>query len=453
MINYSCFPDSSLTFWYRHQLISVVMVVLVLVLLMSDGPKSVAQDTEAQTVKQETDKPGGETGETTESGYKNTGFGGPQSVGDQLQTDNEVKDTAVQGLVFKRVLNPWFDFKKRVYKKLGLEYGLTYTSVYQVATKSLDEFQAAGGIFALQMKWNLLGRKSPDKGSLVFQLQNRHRLGTNIPPNSLNENIGSSVSTARSFSDFGWAVTDLHWQQSLYNHHLGFVIGKQHFTSYLNLFALSSSKTGFLNKNFSENPAIAFPKQGLGALVYIHPNNNLYMLTGLTDANGDPQKSGLNTFFGESEYFTAVEIGWISSFDKRNFNNIHIIGWHSDKREKADVPEGWGVAVSAEWRFEEKWLPFFRAGWSEGEAAPLQANISGGLGVYLKSHDVVALGLNWGKPSSDGLRDEYTMELFYRIQITQILAITPDVQLIIDPSNNPDDDFIAVLGIRARVAL
>jgi porin len=32
------------------------------------------------------------------------------------------------------------------------------------------------------------------------------------------------------------------------------------------------------------------------------------------------------------------------------------------------------------------------------------------------------------------LDDQYTAELFYRLQLTQNLAITPDVQLIIDPA-------------------
>jgi porin len=453
MINYSCIPNSSLTTWYRRQLVTVGIATLFLVLMMPAGPNSAAQETENKTLIQELSTPELQTGESNLSGYKNTGFGGPDSVGGQLQTENEFKDTAVRIQFLKRALRPWFDFKKRVKEKLGLQYGLTYTSLYQVATKSLNENQAAGGIFALQVQWDLLGRKSPNTGSLIFQLQNRHRLGTKIPPNSLFKSLGSSVSTAKSFSDFGWAVTDLHWQQLLFNRHAGFAIGKLHLTDYLDLFALSSSKTGFMNKNFSENPAIAFPKQGLGANIFIMPNNNLYLLAGLADANGDPRKSGFNTFFDEAEYFTAVEIGWISSFDKRTFDNIHITGWHSDKRKNADVPKGYGVAMGAEWRFREKWLPFFRAGWSNGDASSLEAHVSGGLGVYLKSHDVVALGLNWGKPSSDGQRDEYTMELFYRIQVTQILALTPDIQLIIDPSNNPDDDFIAVFGLRARLAL
>jgi porin len=39
------------------------------------------------------------------------------------------------------------------------------------------------------------------------------------------------------------------------------------------------------------------------------------------------------------------------------------------------------------------------------------------------------------------------------LQLTQELAITPDIQLLIDPALNPDEDSIWVVGLRARLAL
>jgi len=39
------------------------------------------------------------------------------------------------------------------------------------------------------------------------------------------------------------------------------------------------------------------------------------------------------------------------------------------------------------------------------------------------------------------------------LQLTQNLAITPDVQLIINPALNPDESSIWVFGLRARLAL
>jgi porin len=44
------------------------------------------------------------------------------------------------------------------------------------------------------------------------------------------------------------------------------------------------------------------------------------------------------------------------------------------------------------------------------------------------------------------------MEVYFRLQVTKELAITPDVQLLIDPALNPDEDSVWVYGLRARLA-
>lgn len=84
--------------------------------------------------------------------------------------------------------------------------------------------------------------------------------------------------------------------------------------------------------------------------------------------------------------------------------------------------------------------------------------MSTGLGYYMKRRaDLLGFGLNWSRPSptgvGPGLNDQVTMELFYRLQLSPNFAITPDVQLIIDPALNPTEDSLGVLGVRARLAL
>ncbi len=37
-------------------------------------------------------------------------------------------------------------------------------------------------------------------------------------------------------------------------------------------------------------------------------------------------------------------------------------------------------------------------------------------------------------------------------ELTQFLAVTPDVQLIVDPALNPSEDVLALFGFRLRVA-
>lgn len=43
--------------------------------------------------------------------------------------------------------------------------------------------------------------------------------------------------------------------------------------------------------------------------------------------------------------------------------------------------------------------------------------------------------------------------IYYRWQVLKILAITPDVQLLINPALNPNEDVIGVFSIRGRISL
>jgi len=63
------------------------------------------------------------------------------------------------------------------------------------------------------------------------------------------------------------------------------------------------------------------------------------------------------------------------------------------------------------------------------------------------------LGAGWSKPSEKtngaGLDDEYVIETSYNFQIARNFALLPDLQLIIDPANNPDKSKVWVAGLRA----
>ena len=98
-------------------------------------------------------------------------------------------------------------------------------------------------------------------------------------------------------------------------------------------------------------------------------------------------------------------------------------------------------------------MTFLRAGWSDGEAPLLNASVSIGAGDYIrKRQDLAAFGVSWGSPSADCLTDQGTIEIFDRLQLAQNLAITPDIQLIINPALNPDENVLAVFGLRARLS-
>ncbi len=120
------------------------------------------------------------------------------------------------------------------------------------------------------------------------------------------------------------------------------------------------------------------------------------------------------------------------------------------------MPDGWGLQVSVSRKVDERWLPFLRIGYADGGGAPLDRSLSTGFAYYTSGDDsVFGAGINWGRPNRDSFGastdDQYTLEAYYRFQLFERLAITPDLQLIKHPVQNPDHDLVWIAGLRARL--
>ena len=393
----------------------------------------------------------------TKSGYEDVPqFGGPSSTGAQLEEDNTVTVPLLRFPAADKALKPWFDWKGRLNKNYGFSFGLDYSALGQAVSDSPGEDNAAGGIFRFFGNWTVIGRDSGNTGSVVYKIENRHTLGTDIPPQDLGFEAGYLGITGTAFSDYGWGLTNLYWKQRLNQGRISFIAGAVDVTDYVDVYGLTNPWTSFQNLVFLTDPTIPAPNQGLGVAFGAMATDHIYVVGGLADANGDPTKPGdwFDTFFNDHEYFYHFEVGWTSSQDRIYLDNIHLTGWYADERDEAQVEDGWGLAFSAAKFINDTWMPFLRAGYSDGGGALLEASVSAGVGYYFEeSKDLIGFGLNWGRPPDSGLDNQYTAEIFYRLQLAQNLAITPDVQLIFNPALNPDEDMLWVFGLRARLAL
>ena len=124
----------------------------------------IGQPSESKTAQVDGEDAG--TGESSQ-------FGGPSSVRGTIDKDRET-EAAVPFRV--RFLNEYIDFKKRVEKEHAFAFGFDYNALYQVATESLGEDDAAGGAFRAFGHWTLVGRDTEDRGSLIYKIENRHDL-------------------------------------------------------------------------------------------------------------------------------------------------------------------------------------------------------------------------------------------------------------------------------------
>ena len=117
----------------------------------------------------------------------------------------------------------------------------------------------------------------------------------------------------------------------------------------------------------------------------------------------------------------------------------------------AGTSDAWGLSAAATWEFCDRWTPFVRAGYGEGGAARAEASAALGCGYTLRNHDLVGFVASGARPSDGALRDQYTLQLFYNLALGEHVHLTPDLQVVFDPSRNPSEDVIAFLGLRLRL--
>ena len=380
----------------------------------------------------------------------------PVDISNQLEKDNRDREG---GLLVPSadLLQSWESLKEGLYQRYGLQFGIDYQALYQSASSSLGESDAASGWVGLFGTWELIGRETEHPGKLGFKVENRHRLGTDLVPTALGRTTGSAWSTAAGWGKFDLSVVEFWWEQHFIKDHLAFRAGKVLPFALYDYSRFKNPKTGFLNQMFNINPALPFPSFGLGAAVLARPRIDIYFVAGIHDANGKPTTTGFDTFFEDKEYFTAAEIGWdpgnISAERSDFFNHAdyHLTLWHIDARERLGTPSGQGFTLAAEQPVTADTTLFARYGYADGSASLVKQMVTAGVGfanIFGYKTDLISIGTSWGRNRDD--LDQYALEAFYRIQLTPRFAITPDVQLILDPISNPDKDTITYVGIRGR---
>ncbi len=392
-------------------------------------------------------------------------FGGPDAVPNRLESDRVQTRTPLE-LEF---LKPWYAWKDGLQQDHGFTFGAEYNSVYLRASDRLPDADedAAGGIFRFSGAWEAFGRGTSSPGTLTFLVEHTSEFTDTGPSSYLGESVGYAGISNLPYNDEGWRLNTLYWDQKFEGGKYEVVGGYLDISDYVDVFPLVSPWTDFYNYAFSIGVgALDLPNDGaLGFAGGAWLTPSVYGIAGLVDQNADATDplEGFDTFFDESQFFKHFEIGWTGASQEAYYlNNVHLTLWQADERDDLGAEEGWGGVFSFNHAIAPEWLVFARAGWAEDGASLLERSISIGGGYtpggleLLGSGDQLGFGLNWAEPNDalfgTDLDDQYAAEVYYRWHLADEIAITPSVQLLINPALDPEDNEVWVFGLRGRLA-
>lgn len=371
------------------------------------------------------------------------GLGGPSSVQGELDPGDGLTDPQYRSDFPKKIAPKYFAWKDRLAKEHGFRFNLDYLALGQSSNADIGAGEASGGTARLYGNW-----QATENGSLTFKIENRHAYGS-VAPQNFGFDGGALSIMGTAFNDNGTMLTNLFWTQRAADASWTFQIGQIDVTDFVDVYGLVSPYSAFQNLAFNTNPTINAPNPGLGIAGGVRLGSNFYATGSLADANADPTSPDAKVF-SHGNLFKSLEIGYTSGFDRIYFDNIHLTLWHADAADDNSRTEDYGAAFSASWFINNQWMPFVRAGVSQGTAALYDKSVSAGIGYYGRNTDLAGLGVNWaeakGIPGSQA-----TMEAFYRFSVSPGLQITPSIQFINNPLLNPGQSSITVLGLRARV--
>ena len=401
-----------------------------------------------------------EGGHTPDDGHGtvvSTTLAGPDGVAQGLESAEHQEMTSEDTLLPLS----WFEWKEQLKTSHGFSFGAYAYLLYQNASGTMgDDNQGMGGIFRLQGSWVLLGRNSGHPGRLEWRIENRSALGGYLAPSSLSGQAGiAALNTGFGYSDtFDTDLSVFNWTQLFNDETAGVAVGRLAFDVYLDAFAFQTFSRGFLNRAFVVNPTMGTTGIGsLGAVAKGMVSDQFLLGVHIYDGNAASGDFDIDTF-NEHEWLKAVEIAWTPSKERYKTDRIQFTYWDKDEREQAGVSRGSGWVVSASWQVNEKLLPFTRFGHSDGGAG-VPAESAAAIGFEytpLKDH-TWSLGSAWAKPirktGQPDPDDEYVVETSYTVQIWPFMSLTPNVQLLLDPANNPDESSIWVFSLRTILKL
>ena len=248
-----------------------------------------------------------------------------------------------------------------------------------------------------------------------------------------------------------------------------------------NAFANSEDKQ-FMHQTLDNNPLVPL-RIGMGASLALKPVEWYSLILGLADGQAVPYKGGVSKAFHEEDWYTSyLENGFHLDVpsESGDLSGNYRIGGFYDPGPRKTFPKSerdgrtragdYGLYVSLDQELLRERSEdgqglgvFARFGYRSPENNKTSRFWSAGLSykglVPSRDADVLGLGFSFLRSShlyrrrvDDSLENESVYELYYAINVTDWLVVTPDVQYIDNPGADGATGHSILAGVRVRMS-
>jgi porin len=376
----------------------------------------------------------------------------------------------------------WFGLGEKLEENgISVGLGMTHVHQYNLHDGADPGSGAYSGSYDLEIEADMERLAGLDGGTLFMLAEGSWGEGDGLDADS----VGSLFGINDDFGgDRGMDITELWYEQHFYEDRLRIRTGKIDLTGGFeyrgcpvafdgNMYA-NDETAQFLNSSLVNNPAIPFPDNGLGIMVFLQAADGWYVALGAADAEADARETGFNTTFdGDTDSFLIAETGIVPMLHsgRGRLPGSYRLGiWNAriekdyleDNHSKRDDTGFYFSADQMIWRENSEDSQgmglFTRVGWADEKVNEIE--FSGSVGLQYKGiipdrdNDVLGFGIAHGTLSDDAAFNsslEQVYEAYYNVEISPWLHITPDLQMIKDPGGDSDAGDAFVAGVRVQM--
>ena len=327
-----------------------------------------------------------------------------------------------------------------------------YAPIWQIGTQDGPDNTFTQS-FNLYGEWELLHNPGNEGTLYLFYLHESESLNTSA--GEFANAVGTTILPNDDVGDAVNALGHFGWTQKFLDGCVEIGVGQLALKLMLDQNDYAGwDRTSFMAQPLAGNSVRNFPIAALGIDTTVHVTDQLQVSFLVADADGYPFYPDFKSFGRRFVYVPGfVFTPDIPCLGKGRYE---VNFSHTERTERF----GGAGPSSSVWLFSfqqelsSKLATFFRFGTGDGRRTTVQQSLATGI-VFTEAfgynNDWLGFGFIWTDPSDGNRSDDYGMETFWRLQLTENVQFTPDIQVYFDPSRNPNRDVEAAFGLRLGI--
>jgi porin len=273
-------------------------------------------------------------------------------------------------------------------------------------------------------------------------------LGTST--SDFSENLGSSwLSSDAEVDGTFTSLSALWWEQLLFNGHLDITVGQLDPTLLFDTNKYAGwDRSSFMATPVSGNPTRIFQTPGLGLYLELLDWDIGYVILTVMDANADGRYPDFKSL-GDGRWAYFLEAGLLPTIPSLGKLELSVTLNAVNKTDAG--PASRAVLLSVSQDIGDRYGVFLRYGHNDGKLNDIEEMVSTGIvfkGIFDFASDWVGVAFMWAQPVDSSLRNQFGVETYWRLQLTERVQFTPDLQIIVNPTFRPTSDVEVVGGLR-----